>query len=690
VKTGVRGLQELARLYGVETSYEGMGGDRHRADPEAVALVLTALGAELEGATPLSALRARRAELERLPVQPVHVAWDGALKELRVRLPHAERERAAVELRLDSGEVVTRIAEAQPGRHRPRGGWTATHSIRLGRRLPVGYHRVQVETAGATFDTLIIAAPRHAHVPPDAREWGLFFPLYAFCGHDSWGVGDYGDLGAVARWAGQLGAGFISTLPLLATFLDAPFDPSPYSPASRLFWNELFIDPAAVPGRGAPGPELQAELEQCRAGRLVDYHRVAAVKRRELERAMREVSTDVAVQAELRHFENSFPRVGDYARFRAVCDRRREGWPVWPDRLRDGTIREGDYAAEDYDYHLFAQWQADRQLAAVSSAPDAGSAVLYLDMPLGVHPDSYDCWRMRELFAEGVSAGAPPDPLFTGGQDWGFRPLNPGPLRASGYTYLIDVLRHHLRHARMLRLDHVMSLYRLFWVPGGMSAKEGVYVRYAEDELFAILVLESARHRAVVIGEDLGTVPAAVRRAMDRHHVQRMSVLQYEASPEREPVVEPPAENVVASLNTHDMPTFAGFWRGSEIDDQLDLGLIDEEEHATAQRTRAALRQALSASLGAGGEVDPGLARQRLLERLAGSPARYLLINLEDLWLEDQPQNVPGTADERPNWKRRAQRALPEIMQDAAIRRMLESIAVRRRHAHETRTMEDG
>jgi 4-alpha-glucanotransferase len=311
-------------------------------------------------------------------------------------------------------------------------------------------------------------------------------------------------------------------------------------------------------------------------------------------------------------------------------------------------------------------------------------------MPLGVNPDGYDGWRFRELFADGVSAGAPPDPLFTGGQNWGFRPLSPHALRATGYQYLIDVFRHHLRHARMLRLDHVMSLYRLFWVPEGMSAQEGIYVRYPEDELFALLVLESARHRAVVIGEDLGTVPPAVRRAMDRHHVQRMHVLQFEASPDSDPPVQPPPENVVASLNTHDMPTFAGFWRGSEIDDQLDLGLIDGSEHDAALARRALLRESLSRSLGAGGEVEPGLARQRLLERLAAAPARYLLVNLEDLWLEEQPQNVPGTSDERPNWKRRASRSLNDITRDAAIRRMLESIAMRRSQAQQPHTNSDG
>jgi 4-alpha-glucanotransferase len=674
------GVRSLARLHGIELSYEAMDGSERKPDPEALALVLKALGAPVDGGSTRDALAARRAELDALGIQPVHVAWDGAFPELRIRLATEAAERTSLQLRLESGEVITQQCDALPIPRRSRGGWTATHALRTGRRLPLGYHTAIVETTGATHETFIIAAPRRAWTPPgEPREWGVFFPLYAVGSRRSWGVGDYTDLRRAAEWVGGLGGGFIATLPLLATFLDAPFEPSPYSPASRLFWNELFLDVPAVAGTRPGGAELDAEAAACRSGPLVDYRRTAALKRRELERALAAQRESGRLRDELARYTASNPRLEDYARFRAVCDRRREGWQGWPDRLRDGTLRDGDYAPEDAEYHAFVQLQADRQLAGASGPQQGGTAKLYLDMPLGVNPAGYDTWRFRGLFATGVSAGAPPDPLFTGGQDWGFPPLVPQALRASRYQYLVETFRHHLRHARMLRLDHVMSLYRLFWVPAGLDAKRGVYVRYPEDELFAVLLLESARHEAVVIGEDLGTVPAAVRRAMDRHGVQRMHVVQFEATPENAPPVPSPPTAVVASLNTHDMPTFAGFWRGGEIDDQLDLGLIDEAEHRTAMERRAELRLKLSRSLGAGGEMDVALARQRLLERLSASPARYVLVTLEDLWLEPLPQNVPGTSSERPNWQRRARRSLDEIMQDAAVARMLKSIGERRR-----------
>ena len=671
MRTRARGLSELARLYGLQTTYEGMDGARRQSDAEAVTLVLRALGAPLDDVRDApEALRARRSELDACGIQPVQVAWDGALPEVRVRLAHDESERASIEIRLESGEVISQPCRAEPVAARPRAGWTATHSLRIGRRLPHGYHSLHVETSGSTFHTLVIAAPRRAWAP-DVREWGVFMPLHALCSSNTWGVGSYRDLAAAAEWVASLGGSFFATLPLLATFLDAPFEPSPYSPASRLFWSELFIDVTAVPG-WQPDPDAAAEVDACRAGDVVDYRRVAALKRRELERALGRAGP--AVRAELEQFTAAHEHVTDYARFRAVCDRRRESWQLWPDRMRDGTLRDGDFAPEDFDYHVFAQWQADRQLTAFGTVRDGSSASLYLDMPLGVNPAGYDAWRFRSLFAEGVSAGAPPDPLFTGGQNWGFRPLVPHELRASGYRYFIETVRHHLRHAPMLRLDHVMALHRLYWVPDGISATRGVYVRYADDELFAILVLESARHRAVIIGEDLGTVPPAVRRMMDRHAIHRMHVVQFEAEGEDAATVTAPDENVIASLNTHDMPLFAGFWRGSDIEDQLDLGLIDEAGKAEAMAARAALRIRLSRSVGAGGEVDAGLVRQRLLERLAASAARYVLVTLEDLWLEDRPQNVPGTSHERPNWQRRARRTLDEIVADPGIRRMLRSI----------------
>ncbi|MFP5286964.1 MAG: 4-alpha-glucanotransferase, partial [Thermoanaerobaculia bacterium] len=305
----------------------------------------------------------------------------------------------------------------------------------------------------------------------------------------------------------------------------------------------------------------------------------------------------------------------------------------------------------------------DEQVRAMAEQARRRGPGLYLDLPLGVHGSSYDVWRYRELFAEGISAGAPPDALFTGGQDWGFPPLLPERLREHGYDYLIESLRHHLRYSGLLRIDHVMQLYRLFWIPRGMDASAGVYVRYPVDELFAVLSVESHRHQAIVVGENLGTVPPEIGEAMDRHDVLGMYVVQYELQPGSEGLRTPPARSA-ASLNTHDMPTFRAFWEARDVAVLQQLGFFSEDQAREERERRAELRRQMLEELPTGERNDErahaGVLR-RLLEILAASPARMVLVNLEDLWGEAEPQNVPGTHTERPNWRRKARYSFEEF-----------------------------
>jgi 4-alpha-glucanotransferase len=291
-----------------------------------------------------------------------------------------------------------------------------------------------------------------------------------------------------------------------------------------------------------------------------------------------------------------------------------------------------------------------------------------------VHGSSYDVWRYHDLFAEGISAGAPPDSLFTGGQNWGSPPLHPERLREHGYNYLIESLRHHLRYAGLLRIDHVMQLYRLFWIPQDMDASAGVYVRYPVDEMFAVLSVESHRHQAIVVGENLGTVPPEIGEAMDRHDVLGMYVVQYELQPGSQGLREVP-ERTVASLNTHDMPTFRAFLEGKDVDDLETLGFFNEQQAREERERRATIRREMEeeAAREAGGSQQgddkktyQAVLRKRL-EHLASSPARMVMINLEDLWAETEPQNVPGTSTERPNWRRKARFSFEEFSTRADV-----------------------
>ncbi len=661
-------LRRLARAWGVQASYVDAEGERRSAHDEALLGALRALGAPVESTKDVrAALKQRERALAERPIEPVIVAWDGRMREVPVRFARTERAARCA--------ITTEDGDRRVWEVRLRNGRAA---IEIHDRLPPGRHTLNVEAGSSQHTAWILSAPVQAY-SSNERTWGAFAPVHALARKGTC-HGTYSDLHELSRILHRRGAAFVATLPIHAAFLDAPFDASPYAPASRLFWNELYVDP------GAFGAQLddagKAALEECVRTGYVD-HAAAGAQHRRLLQPVADRVLGPRGDADARAFAER-PDVANYARFRAVGEAQRTGWRAWPARLRNGRIRDGDYDPDNARYHAFAQWAAEQQLSRITA--DAKAASLYLDMPLGVHPESYDTWRHRELFATGASAGAPPDALFSGGQDWGFPPMDPDAQRVDGYSYLTAALDRQLRHARVLRLDHVMSLHRLYWIPAGLPPTEGVYVRYPEDEMFAVLTLASMRAHAAIVGEDLGTVAPSVRRRMERHGIHRMFVVQYEIDPDAKSALKAPPERSAASLNTHDMPTFTGFWEEGDITDMRDLGLIDEEGERSARAQRARLRSALarhvhlSAEEAAGG--DPAPVLDRMLDWLASGPSAMTVVALEDLWLEPEPQNVPGTGpDTRPNWRRRFRYSFPGVLRRAEVAARLERIAEARRAA---------
>jgi 4-alpha-glucanotransferase len=506
--------------------------------------------------------------------------------------------------------------------------------------LPCGYHTLRVGGREAA----LFAAPMRAHAP-EGRAWGVFAPAYALHSRRTWGIGDLTDLGQ----AGELGGAVTATLPMNAIYADE--DPSPYAPVSRLFWNELYLDVAKLPEyRGEP-------LEPLPVTGAIDYKRVAAVRRMLLETLAGRWAGDDAIAPDAR----------EYAAFRAR--------------------REGDESAAHY--HLYVQHRMAGQMRALADAARGSGLGLYLDFPLGVHGDGYDAWRYGDQFVPGVAVGAPPDLFFTRGQNWGFPPPDPDAIRVSGHAYFRACIRHQLAHAGVLRIDHVMGLHRLFWIPQGMEAKDGLYVHYPADELFAILTIESQRARSLLVGEDLGTVPDYVPKMMAKHGVRRMYVVQYEIKPDDGKPIPPPAAASVASVNTHDMPTFAGFWSGRDIDDRLQQQLLDESGAAEERGKREAMRVSLRRFLTARGLLEEGATDtvavlEGLLRFLGRSDAEIVLVNLEDLWLELEPQNVPGVPDR--SWRQRLRLSLEETRADATVTRILQTLDQARREAHGNQT----
>ncbi|HUP48033.1 MAG TPA: 4-alpha-glucanotransferase [Thermoanaerobaculia bacterium] len=650
----VQQLRDLARLYSIQIAYEDAAGSMRKASRESL---LAALRLRIpEGLDLREAQQARESSFWERRLDPVTVVWGRRQPAVDIRLPrrisggvagwHLKLEDgSAREGRIDLAAIPARAA------HDGYVGKTVT----IPEKMPHGYHVLTIEAGGTASETFLVASPSKAQ--GTQRSWGLLVPLYAVRSAGSWGTGDLGDLQSFREWVNELGGEVVATLPLLAAFED---EPSPYSPVSRLFWNEMYLDLPKLPewSESLRDETVVAGLQQ---SRQVDYERVIGAKRRALE-----------VMAARYRPDDDFHRFASggaygYAHFRAAKEDR-------------------DSAA----YHLYVQYRMSQQMSRVAGQARAAGAGLYLDFPLGVNPDGYDAWKYGRAFARGVCVGSPPDPFFTRGQNWCFAPFDPDAVREQRYDYFRACVRHHVSHAGVLRLDHVMALHRLFWIPEGAEPKDGVYVRYREEELYAILVLEARRHGCAVVGEDLGTVPESVPRMMKRHGLRRMYVMQYEIRPEGEEPAGTPAAASVASINTHDMPTFAGFWRGSDIEDRLEQGLLDRTGAAGEERDRERMRQGLTSFLKArgllkNGSGDTKAVLEALLRFLSGSPAEIVLVNVEDLWLESEPQNVPGVPER--SWRQKFRFTLEQMRRDPEITRILRSVNEERRkggHGRET------
>lgn len=649
-------LHALADRVGIEVRYWEVDGTEHLAPPEVLVVILAALGVEID--RPEDA----PAALERLVLagwrrvlEPCVAVRSGSPATTPLRLPEAADGRLEINIALESGGEMRFEQEMRAGSVEHGADIDGTlfveRRIALPGDLPVGYHQLRASGRGVSAAAHLLVAPDRAYRGPgELRTWGVFAPVYALRSAGQLGIGDLGDLAALCRLVGAQGGSLVGTLPLLACFYGEPFSPSPYSPVSRLNWNEILADlrPEAWATLGLPGGEQLADPTFAQAGELlasdplVDYRRVGLLKRAALDRLTGEVWADAAARARLEEWADGRPGVEDYARFRAVTETLGRPWGLWPEAQRDGKIAEGDYAEEARRAHLLGQFVVNAQLADIKSGRD--SAGLYLDLPVGVDGRGYDLWRERASFAAEMSVGAPPDPLARSGQNWAVPPLHPVRQRENGYRYFIDCIRTHMEHAAMMRIDHVMGLHRLFWIPPGGGAPDGVYVHYPAEELYAVVSIESHRQRCAVAGEDLGTVPDYVRPMMAERGLHGLFVGEFEWGWQSgRAALRQPRPGTVASLDTHDTPTFAGF----------------------AER-----------------EGIPGAeaVMWRWSEELAAGPADVFLATLEDIWLELEPQNVPGTfGDEAANWRRRMQFDMSEIAADPRVQAMFATVAAARR-----------
>lgn len=706
-----RALEETATLYGVETARVDADGHRWTPPEEVILAVLSRLGAPLAGATDAEdAARERRREIWRRTCPPVRVAAPGQVPSVPLRL-RAERVRGPLAWTLvcDRGGGMRR-GEVRADALGLAGGSTVDgesfeiRRLELPADLPIGYHRLTVRHGADEHRGRVLVAPERVWRSERLRRsWGFFHPLYGLRDDRRAGVGDFRTLAAALDWTAARGGVLFGTTPLCAGFAHPPpVDPSPYRPASRLFWDDRYVDLESAPGFAAAraAGELGglSELADRRSDTFVPWDELSRAHEAALATlARRFFDSGGAREAAFRRFLSARPRVADFARFQAARRAHGADWRTWPEPARSGRLAEGGLDGRVVRRQLYGQWVAARQIDDLVAREWDRGAGLFLDIPLGTAADGYDVWRHREQFVLDVSAGAPPDDFFRGGQNWGLPPLHPERIRENGFDYVAEVLRHAMEPAALVRVDHVMQLHRLYWIPDGAAPGEGVYVRYPAEELAAVLAIESHRALCDVAGEDLGTVPDAVRDLMGRRGIRRTHVLGFDLG--RAADVPPPElfdvpTGAVATVGTHDMVPLAGLRQGLDLDEREAAGLIPEEEAAVlrARRVEAfgrldarfgvaaapvAVEGASDGSDGADSPCDPLL--EPLLAGLGASDAGVVSVSLDDLFGVREPQNVPGTGGERPNWRRRLPARLGEGLPEAARKALAALRSARRR-----------
>jgi 4-alpha-glucanotransferase len=718
--TNARGLERLAELAGIESEYWDIWGNHHPIEDAAKANILGALG--LAADTP-QAIEASLASLEDAPWQrllpPVVVVGENEPIEVPVCIATARLQgslsaevieesgrRQTFEFALDGAAVEARRTVA--GEERVQ----VTLAVPVS--LPMGYHTLRLaETSDGS--TQIIVAPSRAYLPPvlaeGGRVWGLAAQLYTLRRPGNWGVGDFTDLFMAVDASVKAGADVLGLNPLHALFPQHPDWASPYSPASRLFLNPIYIDVEAVPEL-ATCLEAQTlvrhnadQLALWRSSRYVDYPEIIRFKLKVLyalfEWFRRPGKHDVSRRNAFQTFcAEQGEALRRFALFNAIAEAHPGlAWQEWPKSLQRPDLPEALAFAKEHEsrveFYMFVQWNAATQLdAAQQHARASGMAIgLYADLAVGGARESADAWGNQDVMVLGAKVGCPPDPFNMLGQDWQIPPLHPLALREQAYAPFIAILRANMRYAGALRIDHVMALLHLFWIPADGTPAGGAYVKYPFEEMLSVLALESHRHQCLVVGEDLGTVPDGFRERMEAASVLSYRVLYFEKAGDRYKQPHEYPSNALACISTHDLATIWGYWQGADIDLKEELeqyphaAAVDEERGARVH-DRYLLLSALATEdlLPAGRDpnnvdgmpMDAKLAAA-LHSYLARSPAQILLVQIDDLMEEDEQINLPGTVDERPNWRRKLSKQVDDLSSLPTLAAMKSALQERRR-----------
>ncbi|MFG1934768.1 4-alpha-glucanotransferase [Mycobacterium sp. NPDC048908] len=667
-------LVELAHRYGVATEYQDWTGKNSVVADSTLIAVLDALGvpAATEGQRS-AALTAHDREYWAQSLPPTIIGRSQVASSFWVHVTHGDPAR--LWLRLEDGSVRTGLRQLENNRapYDLDGRLVGEATFELPADLPLGYHRLHLQIGASDVSTLVIISPASLKLPArlgPSRAWGLATQLYSVRSQNSWGIGDLTDLADLAVWsASQHGAGFILVNPLHAAAPTPPMEPSPYLPTSRRFVNPLYlrveaIDEFAYVRQRGSARRARAEAQAvAKKSKRIDRDAAWKAKRSALEtvyRVKRSAGRELAYAAYRRREGGS---LDDFATWCALAEKYGNDWHQWPDELQHPTAPAVVEFVTKYpravDFHRWLQWQLDDQLtAAQATAVQAGMELgIMHDLAVGVDPNGADAWALQDVLALGVTAGAPPDEFNQLGQDWSQPPWRPDQLMKHSYEPFRALVNAVLRHAGGVRIDHIIGLFRLWWIPKGAQPTDGTYVRYDHEAMIGIVALEAHRAGAVVVGEDLGTVEPWVRDYLHERGLFGTSILWFEADRDGDggPLpAEKWREYCLSAVTTHDLPPTAGYLAGEHVRLRDKLGLLTRsaaEELAADQAQQAAWLAELR-RVGLLGDTNSTeevvLALYRYLGR---TPSKLLTLSLADAVGDLRTQNQPGTTDEYPNWR---------------------------------------
>jgi 4-alpha-glucanotransferase len=667
-------LVELAGRLGISTSYDDWSGRRIDVPETTLVAVLAALGiAAADEAERNAALTAHQRAHWSRALPPTILGQAGAHTKFWVHVTHGQPADVSVEL--EDGTV--RAGIRQVDNFTPPfdldGRLVGEASFVLPDDLPLGYHRVHLRSGGEEASAALIVTPAWLGVPERLgarRTWGLATQLYSVRSRQSWGVGDLTDLVDLAVWSASLhGAGYILVNPLHAAEPTSPMEPSPYLPTSRRFVNPLYLRVEAIPEfaqlskRGRVGRLRDGVQKRAASLDSIDRDGAWAAKREALELVYavpRTAGRDLAFAA---YRVREGVALDDFATWCALAEKYGSDWHQWPESVRhpgvDGVAKFAEKHSATVDFHRWLQWQLDEQLAAAQTkAVSAGMSLgIVHDLAVGVHPDGADSWALQDALALGVSAGAPPDEFNQLGQDWSQPPWRPDRLEELEYQPFRALIRSVLRHAGGVRIDHIIGLFRLWWIPQGEAPTQGTYVRYNHEAMIGIVALEAYRAAALVVGEDLGTVEPWVRDYLRARGVLGTSILWFEL--DRDGAGGPlPAERwreyCLSSVTTHDLPPTAGYLANEHVRLRDSLGLLTrpvDQELAAAEAERAAWLDELRRVGLLSKHADEEQTVLALHQYLGRTPSRLLGLALTDAVGDKRTQNQPGTTNEYPNWR---------------------------------------